>query len=96
MRLRDGETIILGGMIQDEETVKYHKVPILGGIPLLGGLFRSTSRDIRKSELVIFLTPHVFYGDERDNEKWETLKEEMDLQGLKERSKVQKLADRVQ
>lgn len=96
VRLRDGETIILGGMIQDEETVRYHKVPILGSIPLLGRLFRSTSRDMRKSELVIFLTPHVFYGDERDNERWEHLKEEMDLQGLKERGPVQKLIDRMQ
>ena len=96
VRLRDGETIILGGMIQDEQTMRYHKVPLLGSIPLLGRLFRSTSKDMRKSELVIFLTPHVFYGDDRDNERWERLQEEMDLQGLKERGPVQQLIDRMQ
>ena len=95
VRLRDGETIILGGLIQDEERVIYNKVPILGGLPLLGRLFRSKSSETVKSEQIIFLTPHVFYGDERDNEKWEALKEEMDLQGLKERSKVQKVIDRI-
>ena len=95
VRLRDGETIILGGLIQDEVRVIYNKVPILGGLPLLGRLFRSKSSEIVKSEQIIFLTPHVFYGDERDNEKWEALKGEMDLHGLKERSKVQKVIDRI-
>ena len=95
VRLRDGETIILGGLIQDEEQMLHHKVPLLGGIPLLGRLFRSTSTELVKSELVIFLTPHVFYGDERDNEKWEQLKEDMDLQGLKERGKVQRVIDHL-
>lgn len=95
VRLRDGETIILGGLIQDEERVLHNKVPILGGLPLVGRLFRSTSSELVKSELVIFLTPHVFYGDDRDNEKWEALQEEMDLQGLKERGPVQKLIDHM-
>ena len=93
--VRDGETIILGGMIQDEERVTYSKVPILGGLPVVGRLFRSKSSERVKSEQVIFLTPHVFYGDERDNQKWERLKEEMDLEGLKDPSKVQKLIDRI-
>ncbi len=95
VRLRDGETIILGGLIQDEERITYSKVPILGGLPLVGRLFRSKSSERVKSEQVIFLTPHVFYGDERDNQKWERLKEEMDLEGLKDPSKVQKLIDRI-
>jgi type IV pilus assembly protein PilQ len=79
VRLRDGETIILGGLIQDSEIVNHNKIPILGSIPLLGRLFRSTSKNKRKSELVIYLTPHVFYGDERDDEKWNRLREEQGL-----------------
>ncbi|MEM6647184.1 MAG: hypothetical protein AAF730_13130 [Bacteroidota bacterium] len=75
VRLRDGETIILGGLVEDIENVTYNKVPILGSIPLLGRLFRNTSRDSKKSELIIFLTPHVFYGDERDSEKWKALQD---------------------
>jgi len=93
VRLHDGETIILGGLIQDEEHVVRHKVPLLGSIPLLGRLFRSTAREQSKSELVIFLTPHVFYGDERDGARWESLQEKLDLQGLKKRNAVEKVLD---
>ncbi|MDX1545800.1 MAG: type II and III secretion system protein [Rhodothermales bacterium] len=95
VRLRDGETIILGGLIQDEERALHNKVPVLGSIPLLGRLFRSTTRDKVKSELVIFLTPHVFYGDARDEAKWQRLREAMDLKGLDDRSTAQKLRDRL-
>ena len=94
VRLLDGETIILGGLIQDEERVVYRKVPLLGSVPLLGRLFRSKSKEKAKSELIIFVTPHVFYGDERDGERWEALKEELDLESLEERSTVQKLLGR--
>lgn len=73
VRLRDGETIILGGLISDEDVVTDFKIPILGDIPLLGRLFRSRSRSKRASELVIYITPHVFYGDERDNARWRAL-----------------------
>ena len=74
VRLQDGETIILGGLIQEEQTANYTKVPILGHIPLLGHLFRSRSHETRKAELVIFLTPHVFYGDEAEPVKWDQLR----------------------
>lgn len=79
VRLRDGETIILGGLIQDVDKVVYHKVPLLGSIPLLGRLFSGRSSEREKSELVIFITPHVFYGDERDDAKWRALRDRMDL-----------------
>ncbi len=79
VRLRDGETIILGGLIQESESETINKVPILGSIPLLGRLFRNKSTSVSKSELVIFITPHVFYGDESDSRKWQQLREQMDL-----------------
>ncbi|NND72056.1 MAG: type II secretion system protein GspD [Rhodothermales bacterium] len=79
VRLQDGETIILGGLIQDIETSSISKVPILGSIPLLGKLFRNRSRSTVKSELVIFLTPHVFYGDQRDNATWNELRKGLGL-----------------
>lgn len=79
VRLRDGETIILGGLVSEEEVVTYNKVPILGDIPVLGWLFRSRVRSKQRSELVIYLTPHVFYGDERDDAKWRDLAERMGL-----------------
>ncbi len=76
VRLKDGETIILGGLITEEKTVSYNKVPLLGSIPLLGQLFRSRSHDSRQTELVIFITPHVFYGDDEEAAKWDKLKNE--------------------
>lgn len=63
VKLRDGETIILGGLIQETETSIKTKVPILGDIPLLGKLFTRTEEKKIKGELIIYLTPRVFYED---------------------------------
>ena len=81
VRLRDGETIILGGLIQDGTSRTYNKVPILGSIPILGRLFRSESTTSRNTELVIYLTPHVFYGDAEDEARWTRLRDELNLSG---------------
>ncbi len=75
VRLRDGETIIMGGLIQESDTKNEYKVPILGDIPLLGYLFRGKSKNKSKTELMIYITPHIFYGDELDNSKWQQLRE---------------------
>ena len=79
VRLRDGETIILGGLIQESQMTEQSMIPILGRIPLIGRLFRSRKTSRRKSELVIYITPHVFYGDERDDAKWRGMSERLDL-----------------
>ncbi|MFV1883195.1 MAG: hypothetical protein ACMZ7B_01700 [Balneola sp.] len=79
VRLKDGETIILGGLIQESESESINKVPILGNIPLLGRLFRNKSTSMMKFELVIFITPHVFYGDGNDNARWNNLREELNI-----------------
>ena len=64
IRLLAGETIVLGGLIQTTETLTEDKFPILGEIPLLGKLFQNRSKIKMKSELVIYLTPQVYYGSE--------------------------------
>lgn len=64
VRLRNGETIILGGLIQDGSTKTIDKVPILGDIPILGRIFQNRRTVDRKSELVIYVTPKVYYGSE--------------------------------
>ena len=56
---KDGETIVLGGMIRSQVTSTVNKVPLLGDIPLLGNLFRSQNNDKQKTELLVFLTPRV-------------------------------------
>jgi len=69
---KDGETIILGGMIRSQVTSTVNKVPLLGDLPLLGNLFRSTNNDKQKTELLVFLTPTVV----RDPAEAKRLREE--------------------
>jgi type IV pilus assembly protein PilQ len=59
IRLRDGQTLVLSGIIQDQDRVSVSKVPILGDIPLLGSLFRSTTKNNTRNEVIILLTPQV-------------------------------------
>jgi MSHA biogenesis protein MshL len=61
--VQDGQTIIIGGLIEERQDDSIIKVPLLGDIPLLGGLFRQTKKKGRKAELVILLSPTVLIGD---------------------------------
>jgi len=57
--IQNDETIVIGGLMQDQKTTTVSKVPILGDIPLIGGIFARNQVDKTKTELLIFLTPHV-------------------------------------
>jgi general secretion pathway protein D len=57
--VNNGQTIILGGLIKSSNGESVKKFPLLGDIPLLGELFKSTSRDVRKINVVIYLTPYI-------------------------------------
>ncbi|MDY0356232.1 MAG: secretin N-terminal domain-containing protein [Sedimentisphaerales bacterium] len=57
--VRDGQTIVIGGLIQDEIRDTIKKIPLLGDIPIAGHLFKRTEKSKAKTELLIFLTPHV-------------------------------------
>ncbi len=57
--IRDAQTIVIGGLVEDSKTSTIRQVPILGSIPILGALFRRSIDDKKKTELLIFLTPHV-------------------------------------
>ncbi|TCJ13931.1 type II and III secretion system protein [Parasulfuritortus cantonensis] len=59
LRLKDGETQVLAGLISDEERTSAAKVPGLGDIPLLGRLFSSHSDNNSKTEIVLLITPHI-------------------------------------
>ena len=59
--VRNGTTVVIGGMIRDSLDDSVSKVPILGDIPLIGALFSNTSKHTIKRELMIFLTPYVAY-----------------------------------
>ena len=66
--VNDGETAVIGGLIRSNETETNRGVPILMDIPLLGNLFRSTSKTKAKRELLIFLTPKVLGETTASNE----------------------------
>lgn len=57
--IQNGQTIVIGGLVQDRKTSTVNKVPLLGDIPLLGELFKRTEDSKSKTELLIFITPHV-------------------------------------
>lgn len=65
--VKDGETIMLGGLIEEGETEQRSQVPILGSIPLLGDLFSSTTKSNHKTELIIYVTPHISFGEAFQN-----------------------------
>jgi type IV pilus assembly protein PilQ len=55
----NGGTVVIGGIFEQNESVSVAKVPLLGDIPYLGNLFKSTTRDTQRTELLVFLTPRV-------------------------------------
>jgi general secretion pathway protein D len=55
----DGQPVVIGGLISNDKSSSESKVPLLGDIPLLGNLFKFTNKSDAKSELLIFLTPHI-------------------------------------
>lgn len=59
IRLRDGQTLILSGIIQDIDRATVTKIPILGDIPLLGRLFRQENNEKQRKELVVMVTPKI-------------------------------------
>jgi type IV pilus assembly protein PilQ len=67
VRLRDGQTLILSGIIQDQDRTSVSKIPILGDIPLLGSLFRKTNRSNQRQEVIVLLTPQIMDDSERSS-----------------------------
>lgn len=57
--VQDGYTIVIGGLFRDKTTIARSQIPLLGNIPLLGTLFRSSKDTVEKEELIFLITPHV-------------------------------------
>jgi pilus assembly protein CpaC len=58
-QLRDGESLVLAGLLQEEQIKTLSKIPLMGDIPILGALFRSSHNEIKEKELVFFITPKL-------------------------------------
>lgn len=78
--IKNKDTIAMGGLLRDKEDVSYNKVPLLGDIPVLGWLFKSKSRRVRKTNLLFFLTPTIITPNS-------SIAKENTLQKIEEREK---------
>ena len=57
--VRDGETIVIGGLFRDVVTTTRNQVPLLGNLPVVGALFRGTTDQTQREEVIVLLTPHI-------------------------------------
>ena len=67
IRIRDGETLVLAGMIKESEQQTTQKMPILSDLPFVGAFFRGNRNDKSREELVIVVTPHIVKEDDTIN-----------------------------
>ncbi len=59
VRVNNGETLVLGGIFDGDESTNVNKVPFLGDVPVFGNLFKTTTKSNSKTELIIFITPRI-------------------------------------
>ena len=59
VRMRNGETLVIGGLINEEEQKKIEKIPFLSNLPILGELFKNRTNSKKKTEVMIILTPYI-------------------------------------
>jgi general secretion pathway protein D len=90
----EGQTIVIGGLIEDSKNVIKSGVPLLSKIPLLGALFGSQEYTITKSELILLMTPHIITDHiqsrsvtEEFKERVEGLKKELEKERMKREKK---------
>ena len=85
IRIKDGETLVLTGVIQETDVDTSYKIPLLGDLPLLGALFRSKTKTSDKRELIILVTPRVLDDDiSTNNAKFELDFSDKDTKNLLE------------
>ncbi len=93
VRVRDGQTIIIGGLIKKKDNRVKGGVPILKDIPILGWFFSKRSKDVEETELAVFITPHIIRTPEELAKKKDVVEEEvyLSLEGAGKLNLVAKL-----
>ncbi|WP_456436130.1 type II secretion system secretin GspD [Thermovibrio ammonificans] len=64
--VHDGQTLVIGGLIKRKKLTTVEKVPVLGSIPVIGNLFKKTGHQIEKTNLLVFITPHIVRNTEEE------------------------------
>jgi general secretion pathway protein D len=80
--VKDGNTIVIGGLIDDSSDTTTNQVPCLGSIPVLGWLFKNQGNKFKKTNLYVFLTPKVVKSPLEANDVYKEKKEH--IEGLRE------------
>lgn len=62
--VKDGKTIVIGGLFKEETSKSYSQVPLLGDLPLIGPIFRQVHDTAVRTELIVLITPHIIYEPE--------------------------------
>ncbi len=65
--VKDGQTIVIGGLFRDVVVTSRSQIPLLGDLPLIGGLFRGTNDSTTRQEVIVLLTPHIINEPEETN-----------------------------
>jgi general secretion pathway protein D len=78
LSILEGQTIVIGGLIQDTKNTVKSGVPLLSKIPVIGGLFGTQTYTKRKTELLIMLTPHVIADIYQSNAVTQEFKEKVE------------------
>jgi general secretion pathway protein D len=85
VQVRDGQTVVIAGLVGDDIDVSISKVPCLGDIPLIGWFFRSENRTNRRTNLLIFLTPYIVATPEEADKIYRD--KSVEIERLKENAK---------
>jgi type II secretory pathway component GspD/PulD (secretin) len=75
IRVKDGESILIAGMMAANSSIIQHKVPFLGDIPYIGGIFRHKEQTVKKTDMVIQITPHIINEGYTGWEKPKTIRD---------------------
>jgi type II secretory pathway component GspD/PulD (secretin) len=92
--LKDGQIVIFGGLRRQEKTKEVDQVPVLGDLPIVGALFKSTNTVVKNSELIVFLSPHIYRGEPIPDEamvKFKEIKEKPILSLPEDRDAAKKM-----
>jgi len=91
LKLKDGQTMMIGGLMREDTENDKSKLPFLGDLPLIGAAFRSTNKSKDQRELIIFLTPHII-----DDVNQESLKADTSSFSAEATSEMQDITNRRQ
>lgn len=93
IRVKDGQTIVIGGLLKKQDDKIVNRIPILGYIPIVGLLFSDRSSDLSQTELAVFITPHIIRSPEEAEVQEATREKEVyvNIEGKGERVLVSQL-----